>query len=113
MSCSSLFRAWILIFMAALATGAGAQRTGGTSSTTRGNPPRTPNTPDPSMQPVFLSGKVLLDGGGVLPEPVAIERICNGVVRREGYTDFKGQFEFQVGVNMTFQDASESDSRTS
>jgi tetratricopeptide (TPR) repeat protein len=44
---------------------------------------------------------------------VAIERVCNGVARREGYTDFKGQFEFQVGVNMTFQDASESDSRTS
>jgi len=61
---------------------------------------------------VFISGNVLLEGGGVLPEPVAIERICNGVVRREGYTDFKGQFEFQIGVNMTFQDASENDSRT-
>lgn len=113
MSSSSFSRAWILIMMAALATAAGAQRGSGSSSTSRGTPPRTPNTPDPSMQPVFLSGKVLLEGGRVLAEPVAIERVCNGVARREGYTDFKGQFEFQIGVNMTFQDASESDSRTS
>jgi len=112
---SSCFRAWILIGMATVATVAVAQRGGGTgsSSSSRTNvPSRTPSTPDPSLQPVFISGNVLLEGGGVLPEPVAIERICNGVVRREGYTDFKGQFEFQIGVNMTFQDASENDSRT-
>jgi len=115
MSSSSFLRAWILIVMVALATGADAQRGSGTGSTTnsRGNTPRTPTTPDPSIQPVFLSGKVLMDGGGALPEPVAIERVCGGVARREGYTDFKGQFEFQIGVNMTFQDASENDSRTS
>ncbi|HSK43584.1 MAG TPA: tetratricopeptide repeat protein, partial [Candidatus Binatia bacterium] len=29
----------------------------------------------------------------------------------EGYTDTKGQFEFQLGLNLTFQDASENDSR--
>jgi Tfp pilus assembly protein PilF len=103
--------------MAALATTAGAQRSGGsgsgTSSTSRTNvPARTPSPTDPGLQPVFLSGKVMLEGGGTLPEPVAIERICNGTPRREGYTDFKGQFEFQVGVNMAFQDASEGDSRT-
>jgi hypothetical protein len=60
---------------------------------------------------VFVSGKVLLQGGGALPEPVPIERVCNSVSRREGYTDTKGQFEFQLGLNTTFQDASESDSR--
>ena len=42
---------------------------------------------------------------------MAIERVCNGVSRREGYTDFKGQFEFQLGLNIGFQDASENDSR--
>jgi Tfp pilus assembly protein PilF len=106
---------WIMIAVAALATQAGAQRSGstGSSTTSRTNiPSRTPTGPDPSLQPVFISGKVLLEGGGALPEPVAIERVCNGVSRREGYTDFKGQFEFQIGVSMTFQDASESDSRT-
>src|ERR1051326_1883615 len=111
MRSSCFFRAWILIGVATRATAAGAQRSGGTGSSSRNTPPRTPNTPDPSLRPVFLSGKVLLEGGGALPEPVAIERVCNGVARREGYTDFKGQFEFQVGVNPTFQDASESDSR--
>jgi predicted Zn-dependent protease len=60
---------------------------------------------------VFVSGKVLLQGGGALPETVPIERVCNSVSRREGYTDTKGQFEFQLGLNTTFQDASESDSR--
>jgi Tfp pilus assembly protein PilF len=61
---------------------------------------------------MFISGKVLLEGGGALSEPVAIERVCNSVIRREGYTDLKGQFQFQLGANPTFQDASESsDSR--
>lgn len=60
---------------------------------------------------MFVSGKVMLEGGGTLLEPVAIERICGGVIRREGYSDSKGQFEFQLGLNIGFQDASENDSR--
>ncbi len=109
---SSHFRAWILISVALFVRTATAQpKPGGPpSGTTRTNvPSRTPTTPDPSLQPVFISGRVLLEGGGALAEPVAIERICNGVTRREGYTDFKGQFEFQMGSNLGFQDASEND----
>jgi len=97
-----------------LAQLAAAQRgsTGSSGTTSRSvTPPRTTTTPDASVQPVFVSGKVLLQGGGALPEPVPIERVCNSVSRREGYTDTKGQFEFQLGLNTTFQDASESDSR--
>jgi Tfp pilus assembly protein PilF len=100
-----------IILLAQLAT---AQRgsTGSSGTTSRTViPPRTSTTPDASIQPVFVSGKVLLQGGGTLPEPVPIERVCNSVSRREGYTDTKGQFEFQLGLNTTFQDASESDSR--
>ncbi len=111
---SSWFRAWIFASMMLLAMAAAAQRGGSGSSNSppRPNaPPRTPTTPDVSLQPIFISGKVLLEGGAILPEPVAIERVCNGVTRREGYTDFKGQFEFQLGGTMTFQDASENDSR--
>jgi len=89
----------------------GSSGSSGTASRTVA-PPRTTTTPDSSIQPVFVSGKVLLQGGGVLPEPVPIERVCNSVSRREGYTDTKGQFEFQLGQNTTFQDASESDTRT-
>ena len=53
-----------------------------------------------------------MDGGASLPEPVAIERLCNGSVRREGYTDFKGHFQIQLGANFGFQDASENDPRS-
>ncbi|HEY2171518.1 MAG TPA: tetratricopeptide repeat protein [Candidatus Angelobacter sp.] len=97
------------------AVSAGAQRGGSTSSgtTSRSSAPstRTPGTPDANSRPLFISGKVMLQGGGALPEPVPIERVCNGTVRREGYADTKGQFEFQLGLNLTFQDASENDSR--
>jgi Tfp pilus assembly protein PilF len=69
-----------------------------------------PNTPDTTLQrqPIFISGKVMLDGGMSPPEPVLIERVCNGMARREGYTDGKGHFEFQLGQNNGIQDASES-----
>jgi len=114
MGLSSLFRTLAAVGIILLAQLAGAQRgSSGSSGTTSRTvtPPRTTTTPDASVQPVFVSGKVLLQGGGVLPEPVAIERVCNSVSRREGYTDTKGQFEFQLGLNPTFQDASENDSR--
>ncbi len=69
-----------------------------------------PNNPDLTLQrqPIFISGKVMLDGGMTPPEAVLIERVCNGQARREGYTDGKGHFEFQLGQNTGIQDASES-----
>jgi Flp pilus assembly protein TadD len=97
----------ILVLVAFLAQPASAQRSG-----SRNNSSRTP-TPDTNTQPVFVAGRVILEGGAPLPEPVPIERICNGVSRREGYTDFKGQFQIQLGTNLSFQDASENDPRTS
>lgn len=69
-----------------------------------------PNQPPASVSPtraIFISGKVLMDGGGVLPEPAVIERVCNGTTRRQGYTDAKGAFQFQLDQNPGFQDASE------
>jgi tetratricopeptide (TPR) repeat protein len=54
----------------------------------------------PEMQrSVFLSGKVMLDDGTPPPEPVTIERVCNGNPRPEGYTDSKGRFSFELGRN--------------
>jgi hypothetical protein len=55
-----------------------------------------------------VRGKVALQGGVAITEPVAIERVCNGAVRREGYTDFKGNFEFQLGQGTEGRDATES-----
>jgi Tfp pilus assembly protein PilF len=101
-----------------LATMAAAQRGSGStgSGTSSRNAPsvnRTPNATDAITKPIFISGKVMLQGGGSLPEPVPIERVCNGLTRREGYSDIKGHFAFQLGTNLTFQDASEDDNSKS
>jgi Tfp pilus assembly protein PilF len=58
---------------------------------------------------VFVSGKVILQGGGPSGR-VVIERICNGAVRREGYTNSKGNFQFELGRNSMERDASQADS---
>jgi Tfp pilus assembly protein PilF len=58
---------------------------------------------------LFVSGKVVLQGGGPA-DRVIIERICSGMVRREGYTNAKGSFQFEVGRNSAERDASQADS---
>jgi Tfp pilus assembly protein PilF len=40
---------------------------------------------------------VLLQGGVVPPEPIAIERVCNGSPHREGFTNSQGLFQFELG----------------
>jgi tetratricopeptide (TPR) repeat protein len=55
--------------------------------------------------PIFLSGRVVLQDGTPPPESVVIERVCNGVVRPEAYTDSKGRFSFQLGQNNSFMAA--------
>jgi tetratricopeptide (TPR) repeat protein len=52
-----------------------------------------------TRQPVFLSGKVVLDDGTAPPETVVVETVCGGIVRPQAYTDSKGRFSFQVGQN--------------
>lgn len=107
--------AFVIILLAATAAAQRGTGSTGSGSTSRNIPSanRSPNATDGINKPLFISGKVMLQGGGALPEPVPIERICNGLTRREGYSDIKGQFAFQLGSNLTFQDASENDSRTS
>jgi tetratricopeptide (TPR) repeat protein len=59
------------------------------------------------QRPIFLSGKVVLNDGTPPPDSVVIERVCNGIVRPEAYTDSKGRFSFQLGQNTAMmQDAS-------
>src|SRR5947209_804818 len=89
-------------------TGGGG--TGGNKTTTGPSTPQPRNPPpDTSLQPTFIFGKVVFDGGSAPPEPVVIERVCSGAAHREGYTDSRGQFQFQLGQNPGFQDASESE----
>lgn len=89
-----------------------AQTKGGTNgkpATGLPNPNMSTTTVQPTPNAVmFVSGKVLMEGGSVPPEPVVIEKICNGSARREGYTDAKGTFQIQVDQSTGFQDASES-----
>lgn len=64
--------------------------------------------PDLQRQ-IFLSGKVMMEDGTPPPEPVRIERVCNGIARPEAYTDSKGRFSFALGQNnLTLMDASDS-----
>lgn len=114
MSPSSPLKALFAVGILVMSCAAVAQRSGTSGSNKNSSTPsipstRTPGTTDQVSQPVFVSGKVFMDGGGALSEPVPIERVCNGVVRREGYTDTKGQFQFQLGQTVEFQDASSTD----
>jgi len=59
---------------------------------------------------VFIAGKVLIAGGNTTAEHIVIERICNGTVRHEGYTDAKGEFQLELGRNQQERDASQDDS---
>ncbi len=112
-----------------------AQRGGGTTSTPPGggtapgggttgtNPSPTPGrvpTQNPNQlppgqqqngqfnQPIFLSGRVMLEDGTPPPNHVAIQRLCGTTPVTEGYTDSRGYFNIQLGVssNQVFQDAS-------
>ena len=96
-------------------TGTGSTGTG-TTGTTTGRPP-TPTTTTPTQptqptanipQPIFISGRVTMEDGTPIPEPVTIETVCNGQPHGEGYSDAKGYFGIELGKrNGMIQDASE------
>src|SRR5262249_5033389 len=64
--------------------------------------------PDIEQRPIYSSGNVRLADGTNPPDHVVIERVCQGVVRPEAYTDSKGNFSFQLGARNpgVFYDAS-------
>ena len=76
---------------------------------TEQEPTRTPSEtfPQDMQRPIYISGRVMLSDGTPPPEPVVIERVCNGIARPEGYTDSRGRFSIQLGQNQfVFADAS-------
>ena len=94
-------------------TGTGTGTTsipGRTTPTINTNPQQTtPNTPQSMPVPVPLSGRVMVDDGTAPPETAVIERVCNGNARAEGYTDHKGYFSIDLGMDRgVMQDASTS-----
>jgi Tfp pilus assembly protein PilF len=76
-------------------------------------PSNVPGRPDGPALPTlnggtYLTGNVMLDDGTPPPDPVTIERVCNGAPRAQAYTDSKGRFSFQIGqTGGVTQDASE------
>lgn len=58
-------------------------------------PPGSGQFPEKQM-PTFLSGTVVINGGGSAVN-VAIQRTCSGSPRTVAYTNNKGQFSFQWG----------------
>jgi Tfp pilus assembly protein PilF len=91
----------------ALAQRSGDPHAGGAVDLPSAGSPIMERNTDPRS--VFISGKVVLQGGGPTGR-TAIERICNGMVRREGYTNSKGNFQFELGRNSMERDASQADS---
>jgi len=62
-------------------------------------PPQSQLQTNMSYERVFyFSGEVKLDDGSAPPEPVAINRVCNGQSRFETSTDAKGHFSFRVSA---------------
>ncbi len=84
-------------------------RSGGSTGSSRSSAPPPPSVSSGTAPTsLFIRGKIVLDTGTVPAEPIVIERVCNGAVRKEGYTDFKGNFEFELGKGDTGRDATES-----
>src|SRR5579859_4123467 len=96
------------------APGGGAGAAGGGLGRPTSPAPRNGNSNTDAMnRPSYLSGRVTMDDGTAPPEPVVIERVCNGAPRAEGYTDSKGRFSFQLGQSPAMtQDASYDDMGT-
>lgn len=68
-----------------------------------------PNTNFP-RQDYFIAGRVMLDDGSPPSPDIRIERVCNGRVHLEGYTDSKGHFSFQLGGPTSVVDTDAADS---
>lgn len=61
---------------------------------------------------IVLAGKVVLDDGTALTDPVKIERVCFGRPHAEGFTDAKGRFTLTLGQDEdAMADASETPNR--
>jgi tetratricopeptide (TPR) repeat protein len=70
-------------------------------------PPAIPQQSTQSDMTFFFSGEVRLDDASAPPEPVAINRVCNGQSRFETSTDSRGRFSFRVDAGKN--DAAQSD----
>jgi tetratricopeptide (TPR) repeat protein len=101
---SPLFRYAFLVFALSASALAQSRSSGGkpaTGSTGASLPSPFPttgtNTPAVAPTSIFVTGKVVLDDGSELTEPVIIQTICRGQKHNETYSDAHGGFSFQFG----------------
>ncbi|HET9838112.1 MAG TPA: hypothetical protein VFR84_07750 [Candidatus Angelobacter sp.] len=110
------FRLRLPAVILALVSSVFAQRGSVNDPSRSGGPVDMPSSASPVSEPntnpraVFVAGKVMFSGAGGAADHILIERVCNGLVRREGYTDSRGEFQFELGRNQQDRDASQEDS---
>lgn len=65
--------------------------------------------PTETNRPVTITGRIVLEDGTPLAEPVEVQRVCGNVVRGDVYSDSKGKFTVLLDdkSNQSFQSASE------
>jgi tetratricopeptide (TPR) repeat protein len=104
----------LLLFLVSAAV---AQRGSINDPSHSGGPVDMPSAASPIAEPnsnaraVYIAGRVMISGAGsMIADHVLIERVCNGMVRHEGYTDSRGEFQFELGRNQQERDASQDDS---
>jgi tetratricopeptide (TPR) repeat protein len=89
-------------------TGAGSTGIKTPTPTTTTPTTTTPSTTTTVPQPIYVTGRVLMEDGNPPTESVTIERICSGSPHAEGYTDSRGYFGITLGqATGVIQDASE------
>lgn len=92
----------IMTLAAGLSLAAMGQTKGGSNAGKIPAPPP-PTTSQPNQVIFLLSGNVIVEDGSALPEPVFIERICNGRISRDGRSDFKGYFTITINMSPQFR----------
>ena len=79
-------------------------------STNRRNTPTFPSSTN--QRATFITGRVVVDDGTPVTDPVAIQTNCRGQLRTRGYSDSKGYFSIELSSNnnalAASSDASES-----
>ncbi len=61
---------------------------------------------------LYFSGEVRLDDASPPPEPVAINRVCNGLSHFETWTDARGRFSFQASPGRSGEQQSDASQNT-
>ena len=99
---------YVILIVAGMVTAGFAQgRGGGSSSGTRGGSTGGTTQPRPSTRPmdqprgpVLVQGRVLMETGQAVPEPVSVELNCGLRPLQVIHTDLGGYFNFNLGGGM-------------